>query len=79
MAGYLISDAALVDTTATLTLAIVGVRFFAVVRVGGPLPRAATSATPGTFRILTRTRPWFFAGIEPLAPAALDDQRAATS
>jgi thiol reductant ABC exporter CydC subunit len=74
MAGYLISRSALVDTTSTLTLAIVGVRFFAVVRaVGRYLERYIGHL--GTFRMLTRTRSWFFAGIEPLAPAALDEQR----
>ena len=74
MAGYLISRSALVDTTATLTLAIVGVRFFAVVRaVGRYLERYVGHL--GTFRMLTRTRVWFFAGIEPLAPAALDEER----
>jgi ATP-binding cassette subfamily C protein CydC len=75
MAGYLISRSALVDTTATLTLAIVGVRFFAVVRaVGRYLERYVGHL--GTFRILTRVRLWFFRGIEPLAPAALVDDRA---
>jgi len=74
MAGYLISRSALVDTTATLTLAIVGVRFFAVVRaVGRYLERYVGHL--GTFRILTRIRVWAFRGLEPLAPAALvDDQ-----
>ncbi|HEY6532904.1 MAG TPA: thiol reductant ABC exporter subunit CydC [Acidimicrobiales bacterium] len=75
MAGYLISRSALVDTTATLTLAIVGVRFFAVVRaVGRYLERYVGHL--GTFRILTRVRVWFFRRIEPLAPAALLDDRA---
>jgi ATP-binding cassette subfamily C protein CydC len=75
MSGYLISRSALVDTTATLTLAIVGVRFFAVVRaVGRYLERYIGHL--GTFRILTRLRVWFFQGIEPLAPAALVDDRA---
>jgi thiol reductant ABC exporter CydC subunit len=74
MAGYLISRSALVDTTATLTLAIVGVRFSAVVRaVGRYLERYVGHL--GTFRILTRVRVWFFRSIEPLAPAALVDER----
>ena len=74
MAGYLISRSALVDTTATLTLAIVGVRFFAVARaVGRYLERYVGHL--GTFRMLTSIRTWFFAGIEPLAPAVLADQR----
>ena len=74
MSGYLISRAALVDSTATLTLAIVGVRFFAVVRaVGRYLERYIGHM--GTFRILTRLRVWFFTGIEPLAPAVLAESR----
>jgi ATP-binding cassette, subfamily C, bacterial CydC len=74
MAGYLISRSALVDTTATLTMAIVGVRFFAVVRaVCRYLERYIGHL--GTFRILTRIRVWFFVGIEPIAPAALVDER----
>ena len=74
MSGYLISRSALVDTTATLTLAIVGVRFFAVVRaVGRYLERYVGHL--GTFRILTAVRVWCFRGIEPLAPAVLVDDR----
>ncbi len=73
-AGGLISRSALVDTTATLTLAIVGVRFFAVARaVGRYLERYVGHL--GTFRMLTAVRTWFFAGIEPLAPAVLDQER----
>jgi ATP-binding cassette subfamily C protein CydC len=75
LSGSLISRSALVDTTATLTLAIVGVRFFAVVRaVGRYLERYVGHL--GTFRILTRIRVWFFEGLEPLAPAVLLDDRA---
>jgi ATP-binding cassette subfamily C protein CydC len=74
MSGYLISRSALVTTTETLTLAIVGVRAFAVLRaVGRYLERYVGHL--GTFRILTRVRVWFFRGIEPLAPAALADER----
>ncbi len=73
-AGHLISQSALVDTTATLTLSITAVRFFAVVRaVGRYLERYVGHL--GTFRILTRVRVWFFRSIEPLAPAALVDER----
>lgn len=75
LAGNLISRSALVDTTATLTLAIVGVRFFAVTRaVGRYLERYVGHL--GTFRILTRIRVWTFRGIEPSAPASLVDRRA---
>jgi thiol reductant ABC exporter CydC subunit len=75
LAGNLISRSALVDTTATLTLAIVGVRFFAVTRaVGRYLERYVGHL--GTFRILTRIRVWTFRGTEPSAPASLVDRRA---
>ncbi|MFN7150165.1 MAG: thiol reductant ABC exporter subunit CydC [Microthrixaceae bacterium] len=75
LAGNLISRSALIDTTATLTLAIVGVRFFAVTRaVGRYLERYVGHL--GTFRILTRIRVWTFRGIEPSAPASLMDRRA---
>ncbi|MCU1370690.1 MAG: Cysteine export CydDC family transporter permease subunit/ATP-binding protein CydC, partial [Ilumatobacteraceae bacterium] len=74
MSGYLISRSAVVDSTETLALAIVGVRAFAVLRaVGRYLERYVGHL--GTFRILTRVRVWFFRGIEPLAPAALADER----
>ncbi len=74
LAGNLISRSALVDTTATLTLATVGVRFFAVTRaVGRYLERYVGHL--GTFRILTRIRVWFFRGVEPTAPASLVDRR----
>lgn len=74
MAGYLISRSAIVDATEGLTLAIVGVRFFAITRaVARYLERYVGHL--GTFRMLTRARVWFFAGIEPLAPAALAEER----
>lgn len=74
LAGNLISRSALVETTATLTLGIVGVRFFAVTRaVGRYLERYVGHL--GTFRILTRVRVWLYLGIEPTAPASLVDRR----
>ncbi len=74
MAGYLISRSAVVEATEGLTLAIVGVRFFAITRaVARYLERYVGHL--GTFRMLTRARVWFFAGIEPLAPAALAEER----
>ncbi len=73
-AGELISRSALVESTATLTLGIVAVRFFAVSRaVARYLERYVGHL--GTFRILTRVRVWFYRGIEPLAPAALNGHR----
>jgi ATP-binding cassette subfamily C protein CydC len=74
LAGYLISRSELVDSTATLTLAIVGVRFFAVLRATGRYGERYVGHL-GTFRILTRLRVWLYGGIEPLAPAGLIDDR----
>jgi len=74
MAAYLISRSAEVDSTATLTLTIVGVRFFAVTRaVSRYLERYVGHLA--TFRVLTRVRSWFFRGIAPLAPAGLQNRR----
>ncbi len=74
LSGYLISRSALVDSTVTLTLVIVGVRFFAVLRaVGRYFERYVGHLA--TFRMLTRLRVWFFLGIEPRAPATLLDER----
>lgn len=72
--GYLISKSALVQSTATLALTIVAVRFFAVVRaVGRYFERYVGHLV--TFRMLTRVRVWFYRSVEPLAPAALVDER----
>lgn len=72
--GYLISRSAVVESTATLGLTIVAVRFFAVVRaVGRYLERYVGHIV--TFRMLTRVRVWFYRSVEPLAPAALVDER----
>ena len=72
--GYLISTSALVESTATLGLTIVAVRFFAVVRaVGRYLERYVGHLV--TFRMLTRVRVWFYRSVEPLAPAVLVDER----
>jgi thiol reductant ABC exporter CydC subunit len=74
LSGALISRSALVDSTATLALAIVGVRFFAVVRaVGRYLERYVGHLA--TFRVLTTVRVWCYRGLEPLAPAVLVDDR----
>ena len=73
-AGALISRSAVVESTATLTLGIVAVRFFAVTRA---VTRYAERYVGhlGTFAILTRLRVWFYRGIEPLTPAVLDSHR----
>jgi thiol reductant ABC exporter CydC subunit len=74
MSAYLISRSALVDSTATLALAILGVRTFAVVRVVARYTERYVGHL-GTFRILTRLRVWFFRGILPGAPASMIDRR----
>jgi thiol reductant ABC exporter CydC subunit len=74
MSSYLISRSALVDSTETLALAILGVRAFAVLRVVARYVERYVGHL-GTFRILTRLRVWFFRGILPGAPASMIDRR----
>lgn len=74
MSAYLISRAALVNAVADLSLAITFVRLFAITRaVFRYLERYITHRT--TFRILAHLRVWFFAAVEPLAPARLSADR----
>ena len=74
MSAYLISRSALVDSTATLALTIVGVRASALTRVVARYAERYFGHL-GTFRILTRLRVWVFRGILPGAPASLIDRR----
>jgi ATP-binding cassette, subfamily C, bacterial CydC len=74
MSAYLISRAALVSDTATLALAITGVRFFALCRVVFRYLERYVGHL-ATFRILTGIRVWFFRSLEPLAPARLADEQ----
>ncbi len=74
MSAFLISKSALVDTTITLALIILGVRVFAMTRAVSRYAERYVGHL-GTFRILTRIRMWFFRGIEPLAPAVLMQHR----
>ena len=74
VSAYLISRAALVDSTADLGLAITGVRFFAVCRAAFRYVERYIGHL-ATFRVLTRLRVWFFRGIAPLAPARLSGRR----
>jgi ATP-binding cassette subfamily C protein CydC len=70
MSAYLISKAALTTSVVDLSLAITAVRFFAISRAAlRYTERYITHLT--TFRILTHLRTWFYAAIEPLAPARL--------
>lgn len=70
LSAYLISRAAIATSVADLALAITGVRVLAISRAGlRYLERLATHR--GMFRILATVRVWFYAAIEPLAPARL--------
>jgi thiol reductant ABC exporter CydC subunit len=69
-AAYLIAAAALQPSIAELQVAIVGVRFFGIGRgVARYLERYLSHDV--TFRLLARLRVWFYAALEPLAPARL--------
>ncbi len=68
--AYIISKAALHPSIAALQVAIVGVRFFGITRgLFRYAERLVTHQT--TFRLLAQFRVFFFAAIEPLAPARL--------
>lgn len=70
VSAYLISKAAVTNAVVDLSLAITGVRFFAISRAAlRYTERYITHRT--TFRILTHLRTWFYEAIEPLAPARL--------
>ena len=72
--AYLIARAALHPSIADLQIAIVGVRFFGIVRgVFRYLERYVSHEV--TFRLLARLRVWFYAALEPLAPARLMQYR----
>lgn len=74
VSAYLISMSALATNAADLGVLITGVRFFAISRAA--LRYAERYVTHvATFRILTYLRVWFYAGIEPLAPARLQQER----
>jgi ATP-binding cassette subfamily C protein CydC len=72
--AYLIARAALHPSIADLQVAIVGVRFFGIARgVFRYLERYVSHEV--TFRLLARLRVWFYAALEPLAPARLMQYR----
>jgi ATP-binding cassette subfamily C protein CydC len=74
ISAYLISKAAIVTNVADVALAITTVRVLAISRAAFRyLERYVTHRT--TFDILADLRVWFFAAIEPIAPAALVGQR----
>ncbi|HEY4190786.1 MAG TPA: hypothetical protein VGM28_10210, partial [Candidatus Limnocylindrales bacterium] len=72
--AYLISRAQTASNVADLALAITTVRVLAIGRaVARYIERIVVHA--GTFRVLADLRSWFFASIEPLAPARLRSVR----
>ena len=74
MSAYLVSRAAIVTNVAELALAITAVRVLAIGRaVFRYLERYVTHVA--TLRILADLRVWFYASIEPLAPARLTTRR----
>ncbi len=74
VSAYLISRAAIAVDVTQLTLAIAGVRLFALSRAAFRYGERYVTHL-ATFRILTRLRVWFYQAIEPLAPAGLQDFR----
>ena len=74
MSAYLISRAAIVSNVAEVALVITAVRVLAIGRAAFRyLERYVTHRA--TFAILAELRVWFFASIEPLAPARLATRR----
>ena len=74
MSAFLVSRAAVVDNVAELALAVTAVRVLAIGRAAFRyLERYATHVA--TLRILADVRVWFYAAIEPLAPARLTARR----
>ncbi|MGH2611269.1 MAG: thiol reductant ABC exporter subunit CydC, partial [Tepidiformaceae bacterium] len=72
--AYLISRAALVAEVAQVSIAITCVRVFAILRGTFRYLERLVSHTV-TFRVLAELRGWFFAAVEPLAPARLGGHR----
>lgn len=72
--SLLISQAGLHPSIAKLSLIIVGVRFFGLSRAALRYLERLVSHDL-TFRLLARLRVWFYARLEPLAPARLLEHR----
>jgi len=70
VSAYLISKAAIAVDVTQLSLAIAGVRLFALTRALFRYSERYVTHL-ATFRILTALRVWFYCAIEPLAPARL--------
>jgi ATP-binding cassette subfamily C protein CydC len=74
--AYLIASAAFQPSIAALQVAIVGVRFFGIIRAFFRyLERLASHSA--SLRHLARLRAWFYSRLEPLAPAGLQGLRSA--
>jgi ATP-binding cassette, subfamily C, bacterial CydC len=74
MSAFLVSRAAVVDNVAEIALVVTAVRVLAIGRAAFRyLERYATHVA--TLRILADVRVWFYAAIEPLAPARLTTRR----
>jgi ATP-binding cassette subfamily C protein CydC len=74
MSAYLISRAAIATNVADVALAVTAVRVLAIARATFRyLERYATHRA--SLRILADLRRWFYAAIEPLAPAGLGGRR----
>jgi len=72
--AWLISTSALHPSLSTLQIAIVGVRFFGILRgVARYLERLVSHNV--TLKVLTRLRVWFYKSLVPLAPARLLNYR----
>ncbi len=71
--AWIIAMAALQPSVAVLQVAIVGVRFFGIARGLARYGERLVSHQV-TFRVLAQIRTWFYAAIEPLAPARLAGQ-----
>lgn len=74
VSAYLISKAAIATDVSQLSLAIAGVRLFALSRAALRYGERYVTHL-ATFRILTGLRVWFYRAIEPLAPARLQGTR----
>lgn len=74
MAIYLLTQSALLGTAASLSLTILGVRFFAVTRVVGRYCERYLGHL-GTFRVLTNLRVWFFERLITNDAVTLSNQR----
>jgi ATP-binding cassette subfamily C protein CydC len=73
MAAYLLTRSAFGGPAITLSLVILGVRFFAVSRVVARYCERYVGHL-GTFRVLTRMRVWLYESLIPLSPAGLGDR-----